>query len=192
MTARTRADLAAIPDYVAGRNVPGAIKLASNETTEAPLPGVVAAIAAAAAAGNRYPDPAAKELVAALARRLGVGEDRVCVGCGSVALCQQIVQISCAAGDEVVFAWRSFESYPIVTRVAGAVPVPVPLDAAAEHDLDAMLAAITPRTRLVFVCNPNNPTSTVVAPDRLRAFLTAVPDDVLVVLDEAYVEYERG
>lgn len=192
MTARTRPDLAAIPDYVAGRSVPGAVKLASNEVTDPPLPSVVAAVAAAAAQGNRYPDPAATALVGALAARLGVDPARVAVGCGSVSLCQQVVQVTCAAGDEVVFAWRSFESYPIVTRVAGAVPVPVALTADAEHDLDAMLAAITPRTRLVFVCNPNNPTSTVVDPGRLAAFLDAVPEGVLVVLDEAYVEYERG
>lgn len=187
-----RADLAAVPAYVAGRTVPGAAKLASNEVTDPPLPSVVAAVAAAAATGNRYPDPAATALVTALAQRVGVDPERVAVGCGSVALCQQVVQVACSAGDEVVFAWQSFEAYPIVVRVAGAVPVPVPGGPDGEHDLDAMLAAVGPRTRVVFVCNPNNPTGTAVARERLHAFLDAVPEDVLVVLDEAYVEYVRG
>lgn len=191
VTAHIRSDLDVIPAYVPGRSFPGAIKLASNETTAGPLPSVRDAIADAASTINRYPDICATALTAALAGRLGVPEEQVAVGNGSVALCQEIVQITCAPGDEVLFAWRAFEAYPIITRVAGATPVLVPLTEKHVHDLDAMLAAITDRTRLIFVCNPNNPSGTVVGRDELVAFLDAVPEGVLVVLDEAYFEYTR-
>ena len=194
MTARLRPEIADLPAYTPGRTVPGAIKLASNETVHGPLPAVRAAIAAAAETINRYPDNGHVELKEHLARFLGKdGEfppERIAVGCGSVSLCQQLIQITCGVGDEVVFGWRSFEVYPLQVRVAGATPVQVPLR---DHtfDLDAMLAAITDRTRLIFVCNPNNPTSTVVDPDELARFVAAVPPDILVVIDEAYVEYIR-
>ncbi|RRQ27770.1 histidinol-phosphate transaminase [Rhodococcus sp. Eu-32] len=191
MTARIRTDLDAIPAYVPGRNFPGAIKLASNETTQGPLPSVRDAIADAVANVNRYPDILSTALVAELARMLNVAPENVAAGNGSVALCQEVVQITCNPGDEVVFAWRSFEAYPIIARVAGATPVEVPLDENHVHDLDAMLAAITDRTRVVFVCNPNNPSGTVVTRSALEKFLDAVPAHVLVVLDEAYFEYAR-
>jgi len=184
-----RADLDSLPAYVPGRNVPGAIKLASNESPEGPLPSVVDAITLAARQGNRYPDMGSWELVERLATELDVEQDQVAVGCGSVALCQQVIQAVCEPGDEVMFGWRSFEAYPIVTQVARAQPVRVPLDATHTHDLDAMLAAITPRTRIVFVCNPNNPTGTAIRRAALERFLDSVPSDVLVVLDEAYREY---
>jgi histidinol-phosphate aminotransferase len=109
-----------------------------------------------------------------------------------VSLCQELVQATCNDGDEVIFAWRSFEAYPVVTQVAGATPVKVPLTADHGHDLDAMLAAITDRTRLIFVCNPNNPTGTALTKAELERFLDAVPADVLVALDEAYFEYNRS
>lgn len=191
VTARIRTDLDAIPAYVPGRNFPGAIKLASNETTQGPLPSVRDAIADAVANVNRYPDILSTALVAELARMLNVAPENVAAGNGSVALCQEVVQITCNPGDEVVFAWRSFEAYPIIARVAGATPVEVPLDENHVHDLDAMLAAITDRTRVVFVCNPNNPSGTVVTRSALEKFLDAVPAHVLVVLDEAYFEYAR-
>ena len=194
MTARLRPELADLPAYTPGKTVPGAIKLASNETVHGPLPSVRAAIAAATDTINRYPDNGHIELKEQLAGFLSkdgdVGPERIAVGCGSVSLCQQLIQITCSVGDEVVFGWRSFEVYPLQVRVAGATPVQVPLR---DHtfDLDAMLAAITDRTRLVFVCNPNNPTSTVVDPDELNRFVAAVPPDILVSIDEAYVEYIR-
>jgi histidinol-phosphate aminotransferase len=191
VSARIRPDLAAIPSYVPGRSFPGAIKLASNETTHAPLPGVADAIAEAAQTVNRYPDNRNTELVAALAARLDVAPEQVAIGCGSVALCQELVQITAGPGDEVLYAWRSFEAYPVVTQVAGATAVTVPLSDDHVHDLDAMVAAITPRTRLVFVCNPNNPTGTAVGRAALERFLDAIPGNVLVVLDEAYFEYLR-
>ncbi|WP_433408892.1 histidinol-phosphate transaminase [Saccharomonospora azurea] len=185
----TRADLAALPAYVPGRTVPGAIKLASNEVPGGPLPSVADAIARASHEINRYPDLGAWALVDRLAREYDVPTAQVAVGCGSVSLCQQFVQALCAPGEEVLFAWRSFEAYPIVTQVGNASPVRVPLTPSHTHDLDAMLAAITPKTRLVFVCNPNNPTGTAVRRDELTRFLDRVPSDVVVVLDEAYREF---
>ncbi|WP_024795895.1 histidinol-phosphate transaminase [Tomitella biformata] len=192
MEPRTRPDLESLPAYVPGRSAPNLIKLASNETTFGPLPTVAKAIADAAANANRYPDIGAVALTEALATKLGVRPDEVAVGCGSVALCQQIVQATCVGSDEALFAWRSFEAYPIVAQVAGATPVPVPLDANATHDLDAMAAAVTERTRIVFICNPNNPTGTVVGEAAIERFIAAVPKHVVVVLDEAYIEYMRA
>jgi histidinol-phosphate aminotransferase len=189
MTPRTRADLDLVPGYIPGRQIPGAVKLASNEVAEGPLPSVVAAIAAAATDLNRYPDTQATALQDRLATRLGVPASHLTIGCGSVMLCQQLVQATCGPADEVLFAWRSFEAYPLVTQVVGARQRTVPLRPDLSHDLEAMLAAITPATRLVFVCNPNNPTGTTVHREELIAFLDAVPDGVLVALDEAYHEF---
>jgi histidinol-phosphate aminotransferase len=190
MTARLRPELDGLPVYVPGKTVPGATKLASNETVFGPLPSVRAAIERATDVINRYPDNGCVELKATLAKRLDFPPEQVAVGCGSVSLCQQLVQITAGPGDEVIFGWRSFELYPPQVQVAGASAIRVPLT---EHtfDLDAMLAAVTERTRLIFVCNPNNPTSTVVDPDALGRFVEAVPRDILIAIDEAYVEYIR-
>ena len=189
MSVYTRVDLAQLPVYVPGRAIPGAIKLASNEVSAGPLPSVVAAITHAATSVNRYPDSGAGALVTRLAQRFGVAEAELAVGCGSVTLCQQLVQATCTDADEVVFGWRSFEAYPIIAQVVGATGVRVPITPDHRLDLDAMLAAITPRTRLVFVCTPNNPTGTTLTEPELREFLDAVPQDVLVVIDEAYREF---
>ncbi|OBG41819.1 aminotransferase [Mycobacterium alsense] len=192
MTARLRPELVGLPVYVPGKTVPGSIKLASNETVLGPLPSVRAAIERATDRINRYPDSACVQLKAALAKHLGsdFAPEHVAVGCGSVSLCQQLVQITASVGDEVVMGWHSFELYPPQVQVAGAAAVKVPLR---DHtfDLYAMLAAITDRTRLIFVCNPNNPTSTVVDPDALARFVEAVPAHILIAIDEAYVEYIR-
>lgn len=194
MTVHIRPALDALPAYAPGRTVPGAIKLASNELSFPPLPAVTAAITEAigvdAAGINRYPDISSSALVKALAELVGVDRNRVVAGSGSVALCQQLVQITCEAGDEVVFGWRSFEAYPIVTQIVGAVPVRVPVTAGHALDLPAMAAAVTPKTRLIYVCTPNNPTGTAVERDVLSALLDAVPDNVLVVIDEAYREFD--
>ncbi|MCW2651339.1 MAG: aminotransferase [Mycobacterium sp.] len=190
MTARLRPELADLPAYTPGRTLPGAIKIASNETVHGPLPGVRAAIEKATDTVNRYPDNGYVELRSHLAKHVDFAPEHIAVGCGSVSLCQQLIQITSAVGDEVVFGWRSFEVYPLQVRVAGATPIHVPLNDHT-HDLDAMAAAITDRTRLIFVCNPNNPTSTVVDPDALARFVEKVPSDVLIALDEAYVEYIR-
>lgn len=174
-----------------GATFPGAIKLASNEVTFGPLPSVEQAITDSLQTINRYPDNGMVELTASLAKRLGVTEDEIQVGCGSVSLCQNLVTITCEPGDEVLFGWRSFETYPLATRLVGAVPVQIPLTDELSYDLPAMADAITDRTRLIFVCNPNNPTGTIVDADSLRTFLAKVPSDVVVALDEAYFEYMR-
>lgn len=193
---RLRDALDRLPAYVAGRPPAGRsdlapYKLSSNENPHPPLPGVLEAVAAAAAATNRYPDPAATALVDALAERYAVPRDHLALGTGSVGLLQQVVQISAGPGDEVLFAWRSFEAYPIMTIIGGATAVQVPLRDDQTHDLDAMADAITERTRLILVCTPNNPTGTVVTQVELDRFLDRVPDDVLVIVDEAYVEFVR-
>jgi histidinol-phosphate aminotransferase len=191
-----RATLDEIPAYVPGKAAPAqegrtTYKLSSNENPYPPLPAVQAVVEQAAASMNRYPDMFATRLVEAIADHLGVPAECVATGTGSVGVLGQIVAATCGEGDEVVFAWRSFEAYPIVARAAGAVPVPVPLTDDARHDLAAMAAAVTDRTRLVLVCTPNNPTGPVVHADELVQFLAEVPRDVLVVIDEAYVEFVR-
>jgi histidinol-phosphate aminotransferase len=193
---RLREVLGRMPDYKPGKAAsapPGvtAYKLSSNENPYGPLPSVLAAIADGATTVNRYPDMAVTALTQRLARALDVSPDCIATGTGSVAVLAQIVVAACDAGDEVVFAWRSFEAYPIVTQLAGAKPVMVALDAEARHRLDAMFAAITDRTRVVLVCTPNNPTGPCVRQKELEAFLDRVPDDVIVVVDEAYVEFVR-
>lgn len=165
-----------------------AIKLASNENPHPPLPSVVQAIAEAAALINRYPDNGVTELTDAICRKYDVSPEQVAFGCGSVTLLEQILQAYCTPDEEVVVAWRSFEAYSIVAEVVGAHLAMVPLRDET-HDLDAMLARITDKTRIVIVCNPNNPTGTAVDRDELTRFLDAVPPHVLVVLDEAYGEY---
>jgi histidinol-phosphate aminotransferase len=190
VTARLRPELADLPAYTPGKTVPGAIKIASNETVYGPLPSVRAAIERATDDINRYPDNGYIELKDHLAKHVNFAPEHISVGCGSVSLCQQLIQITSSVGDEVLYGWRSFEIYPLQVRTAGATPVQVPLTDYT-FDLDAMLAAITDRTRLIFVCNPNNPTSTVVDPDALARFVEAVPPHILIALDEAYVEYIR-
>jgi len=191
---RLRAVLDSLPAYTPGRPAvvdPGltAYKISSNENPFPPLPSVLRVVADAAAEMNRYPDMAVTGLTDALSRRLGVPAACVATGPGSVGVLGQIVQAACEPGDEVVYAWRSFEAYPIVTRLAGATPVEVPLTADKRHDLDAMAAAVTGRTRVVIVCTPNNPTGPSVRAAELERFLDAVPRDVVVVLDEAYLEF---
>jgi histidinol-phosphate aminotransferase len=185
-----RPDLDTLPAYVPGKTVPGAIKLASNEVALPPSPAVLDAITAAAAGGNRYPDLAAVNLTERLAAFCGIAPERIAVGCGSVSLCQQLVNSTCReTTDEVLCAWRSFEAYPIVTQIGGAVLRTVALDGEFRHDLDAMAAAVGPNTRLVFVCSPNNPTGPAVTDAEVRRFLAAVRPDVVVALDEAYFEF---
>ena len=196
MTARLRPELVGLPVYVPGKTVPGSIKLASNETVFGPLPSVRAAIERATDDGQPLPRQRLRAAQGGAGQAPQFGEfadfapEHVAVGCGSVSLCQQLVQITASAGDEVMFGWRSFELYPPQVQVAGATAVKVPLT---DHtfDLYAMLAAVTDRTRLIFVCNPNNPTSTVVNPDALARFVEAVPPHILIAIDEAYVEYIR-
>jgi histidinol-phosphate aminotransferase len=192
---KLRAELDGIPTYKPGRppaaGGPAAYKLSSNENPYPPLPGVMETVMATAAGFNRYPDMACTGLMSELADRFGVPVSHLATGTGSVGVAQQLLQATSGPGDEVIYAWRSFEAYPIITRISGATPVQVPLTPGEVHDLDAMAGAITDRTRLIFVCNPNNPTGTVVRRAELERFLDRVPSDVLVVLDEAYREFIR-
>jgi histidinol-phosphate aminotransferase len=180
--------LQSLPGYVPGRTVPGAVKLASNETPYPLLPAVVERLAQVAVDANRYPDNSCAELTQAIAAKHGVDVGQVAVGVGSVSLCQQLTQIAAEPEHDVLYAWRSFEAYPILVAICGARSVQVPVRDHT-HDLEAMAAGVTDATALVFVCNPNNPTGTAVGRDRLSAFLNDVPADVLVVLDEAYREF---
>jgi histidinol-phosphate aminotransferase len=199
-----RPAIAALPAYKPGRNpadlareigVERAVKLASNEVAFPPLPAVVEALATAAGETNRYPDNGAVVLTSALAEHYGVDPAQVITGCGAVMLCQQLAQSYTEPGTTLAFAWRSFEMYPLLAQVAGARAVQVPLKPGRDggpadtHDLDALAATIDDTTRVVFVCNPNNPTGTAVRRAELTAFLDAVPAETLVVLDEAYREF---
>jgi histidinol-phosphate aminotransferase len=198
MTRLTRADLDSLPAYVPGRSavdlardlgIAEAIKLASNEVPYGPLPGVVEAVTDAMSQSHRYPDMGVVLLRDRLAERYGVSADRIVTGCGSVALAEHLARATCMPGDEIVYSWRSFEAYPIIAAVTGATSVRVPNTAGHGHDLDEMAEAIGDRTRMVIVCNPNNPTGTSVRKAELDRFLSRVPSDVLVVLDEAYREF---
>lgn len=187
---RLRPEIAALPPYRQGRPAPaGGFKLSSNENPFPPLPGVVAAVAAAANEINRYPDATALALRERLAARYGVMADEVLVGVGSVSLLAQFIAAVAQPGDEVVYSWPSFEAYPGLVTVAGATSVTVPNRPDHGHDLDAMAAAITDRTRVVIVCSPNNPTGVIVTAAGFEAFMALVPRDLLVLLDEAYIEF---
>ena len=191
---RFRPVLDTVPAYKPGQAPTAAAgeahKLSSNESPYGPLPSVVEVIAEAARAVNRYPDNGAAALIEAIAGRFAVPVGHVAVGCGSVGVLQQLMEAVGEPGAEVLYAWRSFEAYPPLSDLAALTPVRVPL-LDETHDLAAMAAAITPRTRLILVCNPNNPTGTVVRARELTEFLDQVPADCLVILDEAYREYIR-
>jgi histidinol-phosphate aminotransferase len=191
---RLRDAIAAVPTYKAGK-APGysagkTFKLASNENPYPPLPGVLEAAVAAAGEMNRYPDYGSAELFQELSAHYNVPIEDLAVGTGSVGVAQQLLQATTGEGDEVIYAWRSFEAYPILVQIAGGTSIQVPLRNEG-HDLDAMADAITDRTRLIIVCSPNNPTGTVVKRAALERFLDRVPSDVLVVVDEAYREFNR-
>ncbi|MEE2570517.1 histidinol-phosphate transaminase [Pseudarthrobacter sp. J64] len=194
MTIPQRAGLENFPPYRQGkapRGIDGvtAYKLSANENPYPPLPSVLAAVTAAVPSINLYPEMAAEELTLAIADRWGISPDNVALGAGSVEVASQIIHAVTNPGDSVMFAWRSFEAYPLLATAAGATPQPIPLTADGGHDLVAMAAAVTPRTKVIFVCNPNNPTGTVVGAAEVEAFLQSVPADVVVVLDEAYVHF---
>jgi histidinol-phosphate aminotransferase len=193
-TLRTALD--AVPAYVPGKPASApegvtAYKLSSNENPFPPLDSVRVVLDKALDTINRYPDMANVDLIAAIAAFVGVAPANIAVGTGSVGILGQIIQATCDPGDEVVFAWRSFEAYPIVAALAGARSVMVPVDAGQRHQLGLMADAVTERTRVVIVCSPNNPTGTVVHRGELEDFLARVPRSVLVVLDEAYLEFVR-
>ncbi|CAN5520221.1 histidinol-phosphate transaminase [soil metagenome] len=194
---RLRTTLRAVPAYKPGKPASAtqgqtSFKISSNENPYPPLPSVLDAVTEAAREMNRYPDMSVAALTEAISQRFEVPAECIATGTGSVGVLTQLVNITCDPGDEVVYAWRSFEAYPIVIALAGATSVQVPLDSAARHDLAAMADAISARTRLVVVCTPNNPTGTAVHAGELREFLDEVPPDTLVVIDEAYLEFATG
>lgn len=185
---RLRPDIEALAPYRQGKPAAAdAFKLSSNENPFDPLPAVLDAIAGASI--NRYPEASATALRARLAERYGLGTGQVQVGAGSVAVLAQLITAAAARGDEVLYSWRSFEAYPGLVTVSGATSVMVPNTPDHRHDLVAMAAAVTERTRVIIVCSPNNPTSTIVTGDEFLRFMAVVPENVLVVLDEAYIEF---
>jgi histidinol-phosphate aminotransferase len=197
MVVRVRPAVMRVPVYVPGKPAVTdggrvAYKLSSNENPYPPLPGVLEATARAVAQMNRYPDMGNVAMTSALAERLGVEANQLAFGTGSVAVLYHLLQATCEAGDEVVYAWRSFEAYPIAVLITGATPVPVPLGPGAVHDLAAMRAAITPATRAVLLCTPNNPTGPALPHAEVVEFVAGVPEHVMVALDEAYVEFVTG
>ncbi|MBT2407841.1 MULTISPECIES: histidinol-phosphate transaminase [unclassified Streptomyces] len=166
--------------------------LSSNELAHPPLATVLAGIEEDLSRLGRYPDPTARDLTEEIARHLCVSTDEVAVGPGSAGVLQQILLGLCGAGDEVVYAWPGFDAYPLLVAISGATSVHVPLTASGHHDLDEIRTRVNARTKVVILCSPHNPTGTIIDQGKLHAFLHSLPDHVVTVLDEAYVEFERG
>jgi histidinol-phosphate aminotransferase len=191
--------LARIPHYEAGSEsvadaggdlVGDVVQLASNESPYAPVAEVVEAVAKAAAGANRYPDPGARALRAALANRYDFSPVGIAVGNGSCEILLAAAVALLEPGHELIYAWPSFSMYPHLDAMTGAHAVRVPLAAGDVHDLEAMRLAIPDATRMLIVCNPNNPTGTFLPAAEIEAFMQNVPPRVLVVLDEAYIEFQ--
>jgi len=201
MTVTFAERLARMPGYQAGvptGQAPEAIaagriaQLASNESPFPPHPQVVEAIARAAAATNRYPDPAATLLRRRLAERYETDPSRVAVGNGSCEILLAAAEALCEPGAEILYAWPAFSMYPYLPALTGAREVRVPLAAGGVHDLEAMAAEVTAATQLLLICNPNNPTATHIPAAEIAAFCERVPPHVTIVLDEAYVEFQTN
>lgn len=195
---RPRRVVADLPSYRPGKGakqaedehgITGAIKLASNENPDGPLDAIVQAVADAARGVNRYADHRATAVREALAARLGVDADRVTVGNGSTGVLQQLFFSYVDPGDEVVYPWRSFEVYPVFTRLMDGTAVQVPLADDLGSDVDALADAVNGRTKLIFLATPNNPTGVASTTTGLRSLLERVPADVVVCIDEAYREF---
>jgi histidinol-phosphate aminotransferase len=192
-----RAALDSIEPYEGGKpieevereyGISGVVKLASNEGPFGPFPIARQVLATQSYELNRYPDGAAYQLRALLAERLGVDIDEVAHGAGADGLIGYLSLALLEPGDEVVFGWPSFASYMLSTLKMGATPKPVPLRDH-RYDLEAMLAQVGPKTKIVYVCNPNNPTGTMSSREELDAYFERVPEHVLTVIDQAYFEY---
>ncbi len=164
-------------------------KLASNETPYPPHAAVLEAVRSALGTLNRYPDPTAAVLRRRLADRHGVPQAKIAVGNGSCEILLAAAEAMLEPGAEIVYAWPSFSMYPHLAAMTGARAVTVPLDAAGAHDLDALAREVTVATRIVIVCNPNNPSATALAVEEVDAFVAGLPRHVLVIVDEAYVEF---
>jgi histidinol-phosphate aminotransferase len=165
------------------------VHLASNESPYPPIAEVVAAAAAAVADVNRYPDPTSSKLRRALSDRYGVPIEQIAVGNGSCDLLMTMSAALLEPGAEIVYAWPSFSVYPQLVAGSGATGIQVALDSAERHDLDAMASEITVATRLVIVCNPNNPTSTALPLEQIAEFVQGIRSNVCVLIDEAYCEF---
>ncbi len=165
------------------------VKLASNETPFAPHPQVLEAVEAQLRTLNRYPDPAKSALRGRLAERTGLPSGRITVGNGSCEILLAAAEAMLEPGAEVVYAWPSFSIYPHLAAMAGARAITVALNEAGEHDLEAMAREVTAATRLVIVCNPNNPSATALTPAAIDAWMAELPRHVAVILDEAYIEF---
>lgn len=186
-----RAAVRTLPPYskAFAQAVPPIFRASSNESPFPTSVKVLEAIDDAIHAGNRYPVLHGDDLVAALSKYYGVDASRITVADGSLTLMTQILQTYITNGDELIYSWRSYEAYPIAAVAVGATGVPVANAADGGHDLEAMAAAVTPKTRAIIVCSPNNPTGVAVGKAELLAFLKAVPSNVLVLLDEAYWDF---
>ncbi|MFI5316237.1 MAG: histidinol-phosphate transaminase [Myxococcota bacterium] len=171
--------------------ISGSVKLASNESPIGPSRRAVEAIFAAAENLNRYPDDSCFALRDALAKHLGVGAESLCFAGGSDGILDLLAKCFLAPGDEALFPWPSFAMYPIMTRGAGATPVQVPLDRDFRADVSALLGAVTPRTRLLVLANPNNPTGTSIGAADFRRLVRELPERVVLAADEAYFEFVR-
>ena len=198
MDYKHRSILDSLPNYKQGKPAPAldgirAYKISSNENPFEPLESVKDAISSSALdVINRYPNMRGTEVVEELAKKFSVTPDEVVLGCGSTEVITQLVDLVAGPGDEVIYPWRSFEAYPIIVTGAGATSVKIPNRADGSHDVDAMIDAINERTRLVILNNPNNPTSAQLSDEDARKVLDAVPSDVLVLIDEAYVQFNNA
>ncbi|MFP1699713.1 histidinol-phosphate transaminase [Gardnerella piotii] len=198
MTYKHRNIVDTIPSYKQGKPAPAldgirAYKISSNENPFEPLESVKSAISSRALGViNRYPNMRGTEVVEELAKKFNVTPDEVVLGCGSTEVIMQLVNLVAGPGDEVIYPWRSFEAYPIIVTGAGATSVKIPNRADGSHDVDAMIDAINERTRLVILNNPNNPTSASLSDEEARRVLDAVPSNVLVLIDEAYVQFNNA
>ena len=182
----------AIPVYPAAKSYGfegDLVKLASNETPYPPHPAVLEAVQAAMGGLNRYPDPTAATLRRRLAERHGVPQAKVAVGNGSCEILLAAAQVMLEPGAEIVYAWPSFSMYPHLAAMTGARALAVPLDEDGRLDLEALAREVTVATRIVLVCNPNNPTATALSVEDVDAFVAGLPRHVLVIVDEAYVEF---
>ena len=168
------------------------VKMSSNESPHQPHPAVAEAIAAAGRNANRYPDPTGAAFRAKLAETYDMAPEQIVLGNGSCELLLAGAQVLLEPGAELVYAWPSFSMYPHLAAMTGATAVEVPLTSDHRHDLPAMLAAITPKTKMVLICNPNNPTGTFVSHEEIKDFARQVPSNVCIVIDEAYIEFAEG
>ncbi len=190
---RLREALSNLPTYVAGKGDAGKIvKLSSNELPFPPSSTVMKAGEQALAKINRYPSAIGADLVAKLSEHYRIDPEQVVVGPGSIQVLANALSAVAQPGNNVVYAWRSFEAYPILVGITGASSRQIPLTPSAQHDLAQILAAVDENTAAVIVCSPNNPTGTSITQTEVRDFLSALPAQVLAILDEAYFEFDTS